>query len=331
MPKEYFEAFPVIEYAFDGDDATKLVVDIVRRIRVRPDALVDGAIFYNYQVQDGDNPEIIADRYYGSSKYHWVVMLMNLVSDHVYDFPLGGSNFDRMIKDKYGSIERSKGVTKTITDTGTYSYSAVIPEWFSTEQTSVNNSQIESGFVPAGNTTAIILETAVNVSPYSNIDVGDEIQIFVPESWYDYSSNNAPKLSYTQRSKVVGKSIRTNASFADKRRHYLNTNMNSNTYPEFTWTTGIDGDVITIRTGIHHFEMAEYDVNGTLIRDNIEITLNQYVNNSIGTTPTNTKTIVSNHDYEIENNETKRTISLLKRELLGEFVTEFTRIINTRT
>jgi len=68
MPKQFFQRFPVTQYDVDNDGDKKTVVDILRRVKARAEAITGGGIFYNYTMQEGDNPEIIADKYYGSSQ-----------------------------------------------------------------------------------------------------------------------------------------------------------------------------------------------------------------------------------------------------------------------
>ena len=34
-----------------------------------------------YDIQENETPEIVADRHHGSSHYHWVVMLLNDISE----------------------------------------------------------------------------------------------------------------------------------------------------------------------------------------------------------------------------------------------------------
>lgn len=337
MPRDYFQTLPTVQYDSDGSGNVKLAIDILKRIKVRAEALTDGAVFYNYQMQEGDNPEIIADKYYGSTKYHWVVMLMNDALDHIFDFSLSSSVFERYIIEEYGSVERSFGVTKTISDLDTYESASVFAEWHSTEQNSTSNSIVETGTIPAGNTTAISVTTSASADPFSNIGAGDIVRIFVPETWYNFESNTAVKLAYTQPATVLSKSVRTDTGSGSTRNFVLSTNMNSNTYPEFNWVLPYEpmseeeeeviGETVSIRTGIHHFEMDVYDSTGTvLLASKVEITQAQYVNNSIGTTPFNSKRVISNHEYESEKNEDKRNIVLLKKDYLTQFVDEFARL-----
>jgi hypothetical protein len=56
-------------------------------------------------IRDGDTPEIIADKFYGSPMYHWIVMLTNERYDYVNDFPLPIFELEKHIEDKYGFTE----------------------------------------------------------------------------------------------------------------------------------------------------------------------------------------------------------------------------------
>jgi hypothetical protein len=189
MPKDYFQLIPLLTYDVDGDGTEKAAVDILRRVKTRTATLLDGAIFYNYPMQDGDTAEIIADKYYGSAKYHWIVLLMNNILDHTYDFTLNDFNFESYIKEKYGSLERSQGVTQTL-DGAT---AEIAPEWWNYQKrfgagtgTTYYDSTLRSGTIPAGHSTGIRIKGSKGASPWSsNIDVGDVIRIFVPEDWYD--------------------------------------------------------------------------------------------------------------------------------------------------
>lgn len=59
-------------------------------------------------MQDGDTPEMIAHKYYGDTKRHWMVMFSNKIVDPYFDFPLNQSNLEKNIIEKYGSIENAQ-------------------------------------------------------------------------------------------------------------------------------------------------------------------------------------------------------------------------------
>lgn len=59
-------------------------------------------IFYDYEVKDGETPEIIAHKLYGSVERYWIVLLFNLLSNPYYDFPLTSDQLNSLIQSKYG-------------------------------------------------------------------------------------------------------------------------------------------------------------------------------------------------------------------------------------
>jgi hypothetical protein len=191
---------PTTDYDVDGDGTTKVVIDILRRVKLRADALLEGAIFYNYQMQEGDNAEIIADKYYGSSQYHWVVLMMNNIIDHTYDLALNNNNFESYINATYGSYPRASGVTIQLNPAGsgiesesrstevTFEAQSYDDNGFKVAASPYGNTGLTSGSFPEGSTTAIWISGSTASDPFKNIDVGDTVRIFVPERWYEEPS-----------------------------------------------------------------------------------------------------------------------------------------------
>jgi hypothetical protein len=100
----YFKKFPniVYEYNVGGESVLKLVSDITTNVRFRKSILENITLFDEYDIQEGETPEIIADKVYGNATYHWVVMLCNQRYDYAEDFPLSYGVFQEYVKDKYG-------------------------------------------------------------------------------------------------------------------------------------------------------------------------------------------------------------------------------------
>jgi len=95
-----------------------IVKDITKNIRFRRDVLANIALYDEYDIIDGETPEILAERLYGNPEYHWIVMLANDRYDYRNDWPLTQVNLDQYIVDKYGAnannvhhYENSKGLT----------------------------------------------------------------------------------------------------------------------------------------------------------------------------------------------------------------------------
>ena len=100
----YFENFPKIAYDFNIGDTTKViaVTDITENVRFRKEILSNIALYDEYDIIDGETPEIIAEKFYGSAQYHWIVMLANDIYDYRADFPLTQLQLERYVSDKYG-------------------------------------------------------------------------------------------------------------------------------------------------------------------------------------------------------------------------------------
>jgi hypothetical protein len=101
----YFDNFPVILHGINGPDGQEILVrlrDITRNVRVRRDVLANITLYEEYIIRDGETPQIIAEKVYGSALLHWVVMLLNEKYDYVSDFPLTEPILMDHITRKYG-------------------------------------------------------------------------------------------------------------------------------------------------------------------------------------------------------------------------------------
>ena len=76
----YFSQFPVIIYDSVGNDDYKVVTHLLKRVALGSKAKAVSSIFDTYDVRNGLTPEMLADRYYDDSGYHWVVLLVNNIA-----------------------------------------------------------------------------------------------------------------------------------------------------------------------------------------------------------------------------------------------------------
>jgi len=101
----YFDNFPTFLYPYTVNNKLeyKLVKDISQNVRVRKEILSNVTLYDEYDIRDGETPEIISEKIYGSPLYHWVVMLCNDRYNYVDDFPLPIPELEKHIANKYGS------------------------------------------------------------------------------------------------------------------------------------------------------------------------------------------------------------------------------------
>ena len=100
----YFNTFPVIPYDSVGDYNFKEVTNILRRVRLRAKIKTNVMLFDTYDVKEGETPEMIADKLYGDPELHWVVLMVNDITDLFHQWPMNWSQFNQYVTDKYDDI-----------------------------------------------------------------------------------------------------------------------------------------------------------------------------------------------------------------------------------
>jgi hypothetical protein len=97
----YFANFPIIPYDSVGDGEFKLVTNLLKRVAVRSKVKTNVMMFDTYDVKEGETPEILADILYNDSELHWVILLMNNVTDRYHQWPMNNNQFLSYMDDKY--------------------------------------------------------------------------------------------------------------------------------------------------------------------------------------------------------------------------------------
>jgi hypothetical protein len=97
---KYFNYFPKTNYTINGETADR-VLKITSRYAFEQKFKENSAVYYEYSVQDSDTPEIIANKLYGSSERHWIVLMLNDIVDPQFDWPLDASSLGSFIEAKY--------------------------------------------------------------------------------------------------------------------------------------------------------------------------------------------------------------------------------------
>lgn len=108
---KYLDLFPRIRYKIDSADKYgnyELVTDITFRLTIIKEALANFSSYYKYTIKDGETPEILAEKVYGTSQAHWIILYANNIYDPQYDWPLEYRSFNKYIVAKYGSIENAQ-------------------------------------------------------------------------------------------------------------------------------------------------------------------------------------------------------------------------------
>jgi len=97
----YFNQFPKIPYDSVGQGQFKVVTNILRRVGVRAKIKTNTLLFDTYDVKDGETPEGLSDKMYDDPELHWVILMVNDITDRYHQWPMASNQFLQYVNDKY--------------------------------------------------------------------------------------------------------------------------------------------------------------------------------------------------------------------------------------
>ena len=138
---QYFDTLPKIVYtSLSGTSA--LYTNLMARASIIPSVFKNPLVYYQYDLQEGDTPEIVAYKYYGDSYRYWIVLFANQIMDPQWEWPLNYNSFNAYINNKYGYSE-SLG-TWSVFDpySTTYELQKIVTQYDVTTQTTTVNTVV---------------------------------------------------------------------------------------------------------------------------------------------------------------------------------------------
>ena len=98
----------------DENGNSILLTNLVTRARLIEQLQNNPMLFYEYAIQDGDTPEIIAEKYYGDPFRYWIILLSNELLDPLWDWPLSDAMLLEYIDTKYATEAEDANETLSI-------------------------------------------------------------------------------------------------------------------------------------------------------------------------------------------------------------------------
>ena len=178
---KYFNYFPKTFYKLnENSNDVDTVTNITARFGFEQAFKNNSAVYYEYDVQDSDTPEIIANKFYGSSERHWAVLMINDIVDPQFDWPLDQRTIISYIDEKYSA-------NASVGQSGTTWAQANIHSYYKVETRTTNSTgtELQSKLEIDANTYANVAATTSNLT----LDDGNSITIKVSKetkSYYDY-------------------------------------------------------------------------------------------------------------------------------------------------
>lgn len=73
----YFKKFPLVGYSFGDNEAQTLFPDISVYIDIIDQVKQEISFYEKYTILDGDRPDVVSQKLYGTPDYHWTFFAMN--------------------------------------------------------------------------------------------------------------------------------------------------------------------------------------------------------------------------------------------------------------
>ncbi len=73
---KYFNYFPKTIYNLDNSGSLDSITNLTINFSFDKNILENAVLYYEYDVQDGETPEVVAHKVYGSSEKHWIILKM---------------------------------------------------------------------------------------------------------------------------------------------------------------------------------------------------------------------------------------------------------------
>jgi len=160
----YPKTFYTSNNSVTGVDA---VTNIITRFSFENSLKQNANAFYKYQIQDGDTPEIIADKFYGNVEYHWVVLLFNDIIDPQFDWPYDQNTIIKYIDQKYtangaANTTVQSGIIWALSENNVQAYFKIITTTGNDGVATIEKFQIN------GNTYANLASSTTNYTTQAN-------------------------------------------------------------------------------------------------------------------------------------------------------------------
>jgi hypothetical protein len=127
----FFRQFPKVQYDFFNRGVNYNVTDMFRYVNVDYSFLDDVATYSYYRIQNGERPDIVSQRLYGTPDYYWTFFIVN---DHLKDglagWPLPQELFEDYMNTEYSGVAVNSKVNLGVNSAGEVLYTNALADEF---------------------------------------------------------------------------------------------------------------------------------------------------------------------------------------------------------
>lgn len=163
---KYFNILPKIIVTENGNSTIR--TNLLARSSIIPGLFSNPLLFYDYDIQEGDTPEIIAYKYYGDVYRYWLVLFANQIINPQWDWPMTENVFNQYLAKKYPNTDvyiTLHHYEKIITTLDNYTNTTTV-DTFTISENEYNNFTPETKTYKTNTIDCVVSQTARPVSIY---------------------------------------------------------------------------------------------------------------------------------------------------------------------
>lgn len=289
----FLDRFPQVPYDINksGYSNYERVTDISFRFSLIKEVLDNTSAYYEYVIRDGETPEILADRVYDNPESYWMILYANNIYDPQYDWPLNDDAFEKFIINKYGSISAAKAQIHHYEKIVAREVEGSDTVYLDRQEINYNSSVYLSCTID--NTTANIASITVGQTVAQRDDNNNVI--FLGYLTNIDTPNNVLYIGITEGKLQNYRTLKEASTSNNLCRIVTNTHRDLEFYLNLPSLP----------------QYSTYTVNNKRVTEAI------------------TRNAISCYDYELEVNNNKRNIKVIKKEYYGQIMNEFAALTNS--
>jgi len=216
----FFKQFPTVGYDFDRNGILQNMTDIFRHVKPL-DNFIDNSLGYRfYEIQDGERPDIVSQKLYGTPNYYWTFFVVNeRLHDGYREWPMSQIDFSEYLDKKYEGVAIIPGRPSVTTNTdgivlssnnslgGRFTIGEKIRGQVSNAEGTLVQKNVDMHQVVLQNVTGNFLgdETGLSsveeIKGLSSADIVDTYKVYnyidAPYQYYDSSDTEKKAVSYS--------------------------------------------------------------------------------------------------------------------------------------
>ncbi len=158
----YFKSFPYTFYSLDNTTTVQVVTNITNRVALSDEVKQNLSLFDEYDIKDGETPELLADKVYGNPELHWLILHYNDIIDPRFDLPLSTNDLNKYVEGKYASvngIHHYEDANLNYANGNVILLSSNAFSNFSVDDAITNNTNIGTGYITVKHSSSNVIVT----------------------------------------------------------------------------------------------------------------------------------------------------------------------------